>query len=271
MSGKLTKKDLNLEGTPRTMFITMLARARETQRSNALFQDKKAVEMQKQLEGIFETTKGDWKSETGVIIRTTILDSYIGEFIRENPQAVCINIGCGLDTRFYRVNNGKIKWYDIDLPQVIALRKKLLGEHRQVHMIGCSMLDDAWTKQIEDEGRPVLIIMEGLLMYFNVNDVKKALDIIHSRFEKATLILELLSAKVVGNTKMTKSIQQTGSTFQWGVDSGRDVKKLLPYMHFVKEMNLADRMYLKSGIYKILAKIPFIRNMSNRIAMFTFQ
>lgn len=271
MSEVLSKRDLNLEGTPRTMFITMLARARETQRSNALFQDKKAVEMQRQLDGIFETQKGDWKSETGVIIRTTILDTYIGDFIRQNPNAVCINIGCGLDTRFYRLNNGKIKWYDIDLPEVIALRKKLIGEHEQVTMVGCSMLDAEWTNQIDDEGRPVLIIMEGLLMYFEEKDVTKALDIIHKRFAKATLILELLSAKVVGNTSMTKSIQKTGASFKWGVNSGKDVEKVNNHIKFVKEMNLVDRMYLKSSIYKVLAKISFIRNMSNRIAIFIFQ
>ena len=267
---EISSKELNFAGVPRTMVITMLARARETRSSHPVIQDKIALEMENKIKDLFPTDKSDWKTGTGVIVRTTILDDYVGEYIKQNPDAVCINIGCGLDTRFFRLNNGRIKWYDIDLPEVIALREKLVGEHRQVSMIGCDMFDSQWTQQIEDEERPVLIIMEGILMYFDAEDVKKVLEIAHARFKNAALILELLSDKVVGNTKMAKSIQKSGATFKWGVQSGKDVEKLFPQIRFLKEMNLVDRMYLKSGIYKVLAKIPPIRKLSNRIAVFKF-
>ena len=90
------------------MYITMLARARETQRTGALVTDLKAVEMQSKIKDIFPVEKGDWKSETGVIVRTTILDEYIQNYINQHPNACCINLGCGLDTRFYRLNQHNI-------------------------------------------------------------------------------------------------------------------------------------------------------------------
>ena len=266
----IAKEDLNLGSVQRTMFITMMARARETMRQNGVVHDENAVEMYEKIKDIFPTDKGDWKSETGVVVRTVILDDYIKSFISKNPNAVCINIGAGLDTRFFRVNNGKIKWYDIDLPEVIEVREKLVPQNPQKQSIGCDMLDESWTEKIDTEGRPVLIVMEGLLMYFKEEDVKKVLDIMQRNFPSATLVLELLSEKVVSKTSMATSVSKTGATFKWGVLDGKDVEKLNNKIKFIEETNLADKMYIKMGIYKIFSKISAIKNLSNRIALFKF-
>lgn len=259
---------LNLHDVSKTMFLTMFARAKETQRERPLFRDLKAVEIQKKLEASCETFSYDWKMETGVIIRTVIIDSYVRRFIRTNPNALCINIGCGLDTRFFRINNGEIKWYDIDLPEVIALRKQLLEDHRQVKMLGCNILSKEWITKIETENRPILIILEGVLMYFDKKDVKIILDTLCEGFPKSTMIAELLSSKIVGNTSMTKSIENTGAIYEFGVNSGKELEQINSHIRFMEEKNLADYMYLKKSVYRLLSKVSFIRNLSNRIALF---
>lgn len=259
----------SLHDVSKTMFLTMFARAKETQRERPLFKDLKAVEIQKKLEISCETFSYDWKMETGVIIRTVIIDSYVRGFIKTNPNALCINIGCGLDTRFFRVNNGDIKWYDIDLPEVIALRKQLLENHRQVKMLGYNILGKEWITKIETENRPVLIILEGVLMYFDKKDVKIILDTLCEGFPKSTMIAELLSSKIVGNTSMTKSIENTGAIYKFGVNSGKEVEQINSHIQFVEEKSLADYMYLKKSVYHLLSKVSFIRNLSNRIALFT--
>ena len=133
------------------MYITMLARARETQRTGALVTDLKAVEMQSKIKDIFPVEKGDWKSETGVIVRTTILDEYIQNYINQHPNACCINLGCGLDTRFYRLNQHDITWYNVDLPGAIEVRKKLLGEDPAVTTIAGSILETKWMEAIHED------------------------------------------------------------------------------------------------------------------------
>lgn len=267
----MRQEDLDLNGVQRTMYITMLARARETQRTGALVTDLKAVEMQSKIKDIFPVEKGDWKSETGVIVRTTILDEYIQNYINQHPNACCINLGCGLDTRFYRLNQHDITWYNVDLPGAIEVRKKLLGEDPAVTTIAGSILETKWMEAIHEDDRPVLIIMEGLLMYFDESDVKRIMSMLYERFPKAILVVEILSDKVAGKTKMTKSIEKTGSTFKWGLHSGTLLPVINPHICFIKEMNLVDRMYLKNGIYKLLSKINAIRNLSNRIVMAEFK
>ena len=262
----IKKEDLDLSNVSRTMFLTMLARARETEREGGIVNDPMAVQMAKKIDGVFPVQKGDWKTETGVIVRTSVIDDYVMEFIEKHPDAVCINFGCGLDTRFHRVNNGKIKWYDIDLPAAIAVRKKLIGEVKNVTMLGYDLFAGEWMQHIETEDRPVLVIVEGLLMYFKEAEVKKALDLIYDKFQKAHLVIEVLSDRVVG--KENASIKETGSKFKWGVSSGKDVEKLNSHYHFIKETNLVERMQLKMKIYKVIAKIPAIANLSNRIAVF---
>ena len=264
------KEDLKLGSVERTMFITMMARARETLREDGIISDRYAVEMYEKIKDIFPTEKGDWKSETGVVVRTVILDGYIRGFIEKNPEAVCINVGAGLDTRFFRVNNEKITWYDVDLPEVIEVREKLVPHHKNKISISCDALDPRWTSEVDAGERPVLIIMEGLLMYFEEKDVKRVIHMMQRQFPNATLVLELLSEKIVKKTDMADAVSKTGAVFQWGVSSGRDVENLNANLKFIEETNLADKMYLKMGIYKMLSKISFIKNLSNRIAVFRF-
>ena len=204
-----------------------------------------------------------------IALASAAIDSYVRGFIKTNPNALCINIGCGLDTRFFRVNNGEIKWYDIDLPEVIALRKQLLENHRQVKMLGYNILGKEWITKIETENRPVLIILEGVLMYFDKKDVKIILGTLCEGFPKSTMIAELLSSKIVGNTSITKSIENTGAIYKFGVNSGKELEQINSHIRFMEEKNLADYMYLKKSVYRLLSKVSFIRNLSNRIALFT--
>ena len=84
----ISKEDLKLGSVERTMFITMMARARETLREDGIISDRYAVEMYEKIKDIFPTEKGDWKSETGVVVRTVILDGYIRGFIEKNPEGL---------------------------------------------------------------------------------------------------------------------------------------------------------------------------------------
>lgn len=271
MNENLQSDDLSLRGVPRTMLLTMLARARESRRPNPLFRDRKAEEMAQKIEKIFRTEKGDRRTESGVIVRTGVIDTYVKDFIKTHPDALCINIGCGLDTRYFRVRTEDLLWVDADLPEVISLRHKLLGETPGVKMVARSFLDPSWTEELPREDRPVLIIMEGLLMYFTEEEVRSALETLHSAYPKAELILELLSDRIVGNEKLTRSIQKTGSVFRFGVSSGKEMEKICPFLEFLEEESLSDHMWKKNRIFRILSKIPAIHNLSNRICRFRFR
>ena len=97
-----------LNGTAETMLQSFYARAEYSQRKKHKFYDAKAVELVNKIDYDFSTAAKDRTMSSGVIARTLVFDELVKEFIGRNPTATIVNIACGLDTRFYRVDNGTI-------------------------------------------------------------------------------------------------------------------------------------------------------------------
>eukprot|EP00831_Metopus_contortus_P044409 TRINITY_DN3561_c0_g1_i3.p1 TRINITY_DN3561_c0_g1~~TRINITY_DN3561_c0_g1_i3.p1 ORF type:complete len:154 (+),score=35.58 TRINITY_DN3561_c0_g1_i3:110-571(+) len=102
-----------------------------------------------------------------------------------------INIGCGLDTRFERIDNGKVIWYDLDLPQSIKLRKNFFKEDDRYKMISKSVFDNSWINDIKEKNRKVLVIAEGILMYFSKEEVVSILDMLQRGFNECECLFEV--------------------------------------------------------------------------------
>src|SRR5512138_1229453 len=109
----LTEKVLqSLEGVSETLLMTLYVRARESQRPDAMIKDDKAVEMVHRLAGDYSRLRMQRHDEIAVIMRMRKFDNYVRDFLRRNPDAVVVHIGCGLDTRFERTDNGHVEWLD---------------------------------------------------------------------------------------------------------------------------------------------------------------
>ena len=140
--------NLNLSGVPETLLMTLYIRAMKSQRPDALIKDEKAVALVTQMSydfGRVRQIKMDEDDKVTVILRNLEFDRQARDFLARHPQAVVVHIGCGLDSRFERVDNGQVEWYDLDLPEVIELRRKFIGsERKRYHLLGCSAFDSAW-------------------------------------------------------------------------------------------------------------------------------
>ena len=119
-----------LSGVPETMLQTVYARARETQTRGAI-RDEKAVELVRRLDYDFHHAEADTAMRSGVVARTIVLDRLTEAYLRAHPDAVVVNIACGLDARCYRMT-GYTHWYNLDLPETIAVRRALLPDFRFV-------------------------------------------------------------------------------------------------------------------------------------------
>lgn len=110
----------NLNGVSETLLIPLWARAIESEYPDPIIKDEKAAEIMKEIEYDFAKLDEEWSTQISVVVRTEILDNATKNFIKKHPDAVIINIGCGLDTRFSRLSNDRIHWYDLDLPEPIS-------------------------------------------------------------------------------------------------------------------------------------------------------
>lgn len=259
---------INITGVPETMIQTLYARAKESQKSNPLIYDSQAIEIVNKLDYDFSKADKDMKMSAGVIARTIMLDKMVKGYVDSHKAATVINIACGMDTRVYRVDNGKIRWYNIDLPETINVRKRFLDENGRISMIACSAMDKAWTDKIGKVQGDVLVVIEGLTMYLTEEDVKQILTIISNHFSAndVTLFMEFMSPFVVKSVK-EKSIDQSGAKFTWGVSDGEKIADLVPTFKHVEDRSLVEGMEVMYPIYKLIGKIKPIRNLSNKIAV----
>ena len=150
---------ITLSGVPETMLQTVYARVNESKGRGAI-QDKKSDEIIGKLNYDFSLADKDAPTHSGVIARAIVLDKLVSEYLVKHPGAIVVNIACGLDTRCYRMAGFK-HWYNLNMPETIAMCEKLVPESGNITQIAMSAMDD-WGKMVEESRTPVLIIIEGL-------------------------------------------------------------------------------------------------------------
>lgn len=257
---------ISIRGVPETMLQTLYARAAWSQKRDPRFCDEKSMEIVARMDYDFSRAQTDAAMSSGVLARTVLLDRMVGDFIRENPEGTVVNIACGLDTRFYRVDNGTIRWYNLDLPETIEVRRRFLEENGRVSTIACSAMDESWAREIEPSGGNTLVVIEGLVMYLTEPDVKQILSIIDRRFANVEIIMETMSPFIMRHIK-EKSIEATKAKFTWGLRSGKDLKPLAPGLTWVEDVSLVEGMKVFYPVYRVIGKVPLIRNLSNKLVV----
>ena len=264
MKGKI-KPTIN--GSAETMLQSFYARAQYSKRKNHKFYDAKAVELVDKIDYDFSAAAKDSAMGKGVIARTIVFDELVKNYIEKNPGCTVVNIACGLDTRFYRMDNGKITWYNLDLPETIAIRNQIFEESGRVSTIGISALDSAWPKEVKVRGK-MLFIIEGLSMYLTAEENGKILKVIKDNFDNAYILMECLAKTWIKKEGIEKSIQQTGSKFVFGADHFEDLGNMTKGYHNIKDDNILRGMELFSSAYKLFSLLPIAKKVSQKILIF---
>ena len=254
---------VSLSGVPETMLQTVYARAKES-RGRGAIHDATAEQLIEKLHYDFSLADKDTAMHSGVIARTIVLDRLTAAWLDRHPGAIVLNIACGLDTRCYRMQ-GYAHWYNLDLPETIAVREKLLPEAGTVSQIAMSAMDD-WGGAIAETDAPVLVIIEGLTMYLSEPEVKRIFEVIAGRFDRATVFVETMNPVMAKHFK-EKSIEGSHAKFSWGIKNGKALAQILPDFRFVEEHSLTEGMAVFVPLYRVLGKIPAVREISNKIVV----
>ena len=262
--------DLQLGDVQETALIPLAIRANETKRENARIHDQKAVEIIDTL-GLDTKNLDKFISHEGVVARTILFDRTVKKLLENYPDAVCVNIGCGLDDRFTRVDNGRLQWFNVDLPDSIEVRRKffpkIFTDSEREHMTAGDILKTDWTEDIPKEN-VTLVIAEGLLMYFSKEQVRTILNNITSSFGRGFLLAELMHPKMM-KEKMHDTVKHTNAKFGWGTRTGKELSELNPKLELIKESSFWDEMKK----YTLVGKIGSVlaRDLNNRLAVYKWQ
>ena len=255
--------EYKLDGVSETLLIPLWARAVETKRPRPIVTDDLAVKIIKGIDYDFSKFAHAWKTQVGVSVRTKLLDRATAGFVKAHAEAVIVNMGAGLDTRFFRLQNSRVDWYDLDLPEVIRFKKRFFQESSNYRMIGKSVLDFSWLDEVDAADRPVLIIAEGLLMYFKEAEVRALIDKLATAFPRAEMLVEMITPFIAKRSSMHDTVSQTGAEFKWGLKSGRELEAYHDKVRFIDEWNYFDFHKDRWKWMQWLTRIPFFKNRFN--------
>lgn len=256
-----------LTGAAETMLQSFYARAKYSRTKNHKFYDAKAIELVEKIDYDFSNAEKDSTMSDGVIARTIVFDELVKDFIDKNPDCTVVNIACGLDTRFYRMDNGRITWYNVDLPETIEVRDAIYGESGRVSTIGISALDPAWAERVTKRGK-MLFVIEGLSMYLTAEENARMISVIRNNFDNATVLFETISKRWVNGEKAEKSIQKTGAKFVFGADTFDDLGSAAEGFRMIKNDDIVRGMTAIMPILKPFQRIPLVHKIAEKILIF---
>ena len=255
------KTKIKLSPEQETLLIVLYAKA---QPGNPLFFDPKAQDMLERIDYDFTQLRVPYKTVVLVCQRAKKLDAVTRAFLTEHPNGVVVHLGCGLDSRFWRVDNGQVEWYDLDMPPVIELRRKFYADHERYHLIASSVTDLAWTNAVTAD-RPVLIVAEGLLMYLPEVEVKRLFLRLREVFPGCRLIADVFSKMTARSATKHPSLKQTGASIGWGIDDPCEAEgwtqgiRLLEEWYFTQDPDL-NRLNLDYRLtYKLAGAFKMVR------------
>jgi hypothetical protein len=182
-----------------------------------VLEDPKAIELVDRIDHPFRERFGGGELAAWQGLRVRAFDNEIRRFIQRTPDATVVALGEGLETQFWRVDNGRIRWITVDLPESVALRELLLPGGERQTVIAASALDTAaWAGT-----RPALITAQGLLMYLER-------DLVHALFAAmpaATVLFDVVSKRLARHSQTPRG-QYAAPPWPYGVD--REELRSLP-------------------------------------------
>lgn len=255
-----------LTGVPRTMLMTTRARVEEHQHPDGIFRDPKAVEWWRSL---------SWNTELDCFytsiaqlswaVRANLIDQMTQRHIAHYADAIVVELGAGLSTRYHRIGQGCRCWIDLDLPEVTTLRRQLDNETEHHRFLSQSVMAFSWMDELPPcEPEKLLIIAEGLLMYFDAPQVQDLINQLRQRFPGAKFVFDALGSSP--KSKGAKQLAQLGAPLKWFIKNERDVVAMGLSLIEVRSLIQENCRYPhRIGLYRWipwLSQLPPLRNAS---------
>ncbi len=247
----------HLTPVQKTLLITLKGRALDSRAKNPLLRDPMAADLVHRLDYDIDTVKLGPGVRDAIAIRTSILDRAVDDFVRTHRDAVVVELGCGLETRMVRLDPPTtVDWYDVDFPEVIALRKELMPQRENTHAVGASLLDPSWTDRIPRD-RPTILVADGLFGFLTEEGNRSVLARITDHFTGGELVFNAytrIAARVTGY--YTQSVGMPTEFRGFGFNDPHDVVALNPRLTFVDEQTgaAAPESRQLTPLYRLLAR-----------------
>jgi O-methyltransferase involved in polyketide biosynthesis len=214
----------HLDTVSETLVIPLWARSVESRRGDGLLQDPQAERIVAELDYDFARFRDAAVSQLTVCLRARAIDRWVGNFLRRHPTGTVCELGVGLDTRFDRLENNLATYLEVDLPEVIALRRCFFSESRRRQFIADSVVDSGWIERTKQTGGAHFFVAEGLLMYLRETEVKALFSRLADQFPDSRIAFDTFSPLIADNLAWHDTMRFMRVGFNWSITQVRDIQ-----------------------------------------------
>lgn len=270
--------DLELSDVGATSLVTLYCRAHESSSDAPLLHDPHAVLLTRALSPLLRASDAalhqrlaSGRLDPGVAVyvalRARRIDHFVRDFRARCPAGYVVNLGCGFDTRFHRIDDGRVLFFDVDRPEIIRIKRRLLPATERYRYIAASVLDADWMARLPPAHVPALFLAEGLLMYLPAEDVRTLVLRLRDRARRSELVAEVFHQRwlqpwlrwMVDLKLRTAFAFGPQAVFRSGLSDSRGMEPWGRGIEFVADWSFCDEDDPKLGLLRSLRHVEFLR------------
>jgi O-methyltransferase involved in polyketide biosynthesis len=218
------RQSIQLGQVQESLLVPLYARALDSLRKHPILNDPKAVEMVQSIDWDFRRFNQK-RRVVGATLRTAIYDEWVKDFLSRHPQGTVVEIGAGLNTRFERLDNGALHWFDLDLPDTVELRRKFFTDSERRVTLAASILDPGWIAAVRQSPGPHCFVAEGVFVYLTEPEVKAALAQIAANFPHACIAFDTATLKGINHENQDHARRNLDARFRWSCEDPREIER----------------------------------------------
>ena len=234
-----------LSAVEETLFLPLWARAKDAAREKPILGDSYARDIVARIDYDFSKMETEQTENHRIIwpIRASNFDTIIRRFLIEKSDAAVINLGAGLDTSFQRIDNGKVIWINVELPEVAILRQNLIPDSERETTVAKSLFDFTWMDGIvrQTSGRSIMLMAAGVLCYFKGSEIEVLFKKLANVYPGAHFIFDAFSRFSVWATNLTimsKKGISSSARLTWHLNKASRLRKWVSTIKVVEEYSM---------------------------------
>jgi len=230
----LDLEEVHLTGTQQTALVTLYGKALDSRRPDSVLADREADQAVRRMDYDFSRLRVSRRDQESAAVRSKAHDGWVTRFLDVHPECVVLHLGCGLDSRGFRlVRPPGVQWFDVDVPQLIALRRKLYDDAHGYRTIGMSVTDPDWLDEIPAQ-HATLMVAEGLLPWLSEAENRQLFQRIIDRFSSGELIFDVVSKWVPWIVKL----QRRWPKIKSGISDGRQIQQWNSQLRYLESTSI---------------------------------
>ena len=233
------RQAIRLGTVPETLLVPLYARAVESRRKHPILEDPKALGMVESIDWDFQRFNQRLRV-IGCTLRSAMFDEWVKEFLRGHPEGTVVEIGCGLNTRFERLDNGRLRWFDLDLPEVVELRRRFFTDTERRTTLAGSVLDADWMVTVRQSPGPYFFVAEAVFLYLKEQEVQAALAQIAENFPGVNIAFDTTSRSAVNGANRDHARRKLAARFAWACDDPREIESWNIGLRLVESRTAVD-------------------------------